>query len=103
MFHFLFILAFGIIATIAAVNLVRSFMMLSNEARVYPNFQSNSPGSQPQRPRPTPHPEMLDELGQPINEPLLVVRSLDVEDARQRLDNLYNASPGGEPNQDEDA
>ncbi|MBV5261087.1 DUF2973 domain-containing protein [Synechococcus moorigangaii CMS01] len=103
MFHFLFVLAFGIIATIAAVNLVRSFMMLSNETRVYPNFQSNRPSPQPQRPRPTPHPEMLDELGQPINEPLLVVRSLDVEDARQRLDNLYNASPNGETNPDEDA
>lgn len=103
MFHLLFILAFGIIATIAAVNLVRSFMMLSNETRVYPNFQSNSRNAQPQRPRPTPHPEMLDELGQPINEPLLVVRSLDVEDARQRLDNLYNASPSSENNADGDA
>ncbi|ANV83251.1 hypothetical protein AWQ21_01930 [Picosynechococcus sp. PCC 7003] len=103
MFHFLFILAFGIIATIAAVNLVRSFMMLSNETRVYPNFQSNAQGTQSQRPRPTPHPEMVDDLGQPINEPLLVVRSLDVEDARQRLDNLYNSSPSGENNQEEDA
>ncbi len=92
MFHFLFILAFGTIATIAAINLVRSFMMLSSETRVYPNFQSNSP-SQPPRPKFTPHPEMLDDTGRPINEPLLVVRSLDVEDARQRLDNLYNASP----------
>lgn len=94
MFHYLFILAFGIIATIAAVNLVRSFMMLSSETRMYPNFQANS--SQPQRPRPTPHPEMIDDQGQPINEPLLVVRSLDVEDARQRLDNLYNSSPSND-------
>ena len=92
MFHFLFILAFGTIATIAAINLVRSFMMLSNETRVYPNFQANTP-QQPPRPRPTPHPEMLDDAGQPVNEPLLVVRSIDVEDVRQRLDNLYNASP----------
>lgn len=102
MFHFLFMLAFGIIATVAIANLVRSFMMLSNETRVYPNFQGNNP-ARTQRPRPTPHPEMIDELGQPINEPLLVMRSLDVEDARQRLDNLYNASPSGEANKDEDA
>lgn len=102
MFHFLFMLAFGIIATVAIVNLVRSFMLLSTETRVYPNFQGNNP-ARPQRPRPTPHPEMIDELGQPINEPLLVMRSLDVEDARQRLDNLYNASPSGEANKDEDA
>lgn len=98
MFHFLFILAFGIIATIAVLNMVRSFMMLSNDTRVYPNFQGNSPNVQ--RPRPTPHPEMFDEAGQPINEPLLVVRSLDVEDARQRLDNLYNASPSVDPADD---
>jgi hypothetical protein len=94
MFHYLFILAFGIIATIAAVNLVRSFMMLSSETRMYPNFQANSP--RPQSPRPTPHPEMIDDQGQPINEPLLVVRSVDVEDARQRLDNLYNSSPSND-------
>ena len=92
MFHFLFILAFGTIATIAVLNLIRSFMMLSSETRVYPNFQGNQP-QQPPRPKVTPHPEMLDEAGKPISEPLLVVRSLDVEDARQRLDNLYNASP----------
>lgn len=92
MFHFLFILAFGTIAAIAVINLIRSFMMLSSETRVYPNFQSNMP-AQPPRPKITPHPEMLDESGRPISEPLLVVRSLDVEDARQRLDNLYNASP----------
>lgn len=100
MFHFLFILAFGIIATIAAVNLVRSFIMLGQETRVYPNFQANNANNQRQRPRPVPHPEMLDEAGRPINEPLLVVRSLDVEDARQRLDNLYNASPSHDSTDD---
>lgn len=103
MFQLLYIVAFCIIATIVVVNLVRNLMLLGKESRVYPNFQGNNGGNQPQRPRPTPHPEMLDELGRPINEPLLVVRSLDVEDARQRLDNIYNASPGGDLNKDEDA
>ncbi|AFY39425.1 hypothetical protein Lepto7376_3196 [[Leptolyngbya] sp. PCC 7376] len=100
MFHFLFILAFGTIATIAVLNLIRSFMMLSSETRMYPNFQRDSP--QLPRQKVTPHPEMLDDAGRPISEPLLVVRSLDVEDARQRLDNLYNASPGND-NSDSDA
>lgn len=102
MFQLLYIVAFCIIATIVVVNLVRNMMLLGRESRVSPNFQGNNSGSQPQRPRPTPHPEMLDDMGRPINEPLLVVRSLDVEDARQRLDSIYNASPGGDLNKDED-
>jgi hypothetical protein len=32
-----------------------------------------------------------------INEPLLVMRSMTVEDAREQLDALYRSSPGGEP------
>ncbi|NEO48804.1 MAG: DUF2973 domain-containing protein, partial [Moorea sp. SIO4A3] len=32
--------------------------------------------------------------GNPINEPLLVMRSMTVEDARQQLDAIYNSSPG---------
>ena len=39
------------------------------------------------------HPELLDERGRPINEPLLVMRSVSVEDARQQLDAIYNSSP----------
>jgi hypothetical protein len=42
------------------------------------------------------HPEMLDENGRVINEPLLVMRSMTVEDARERLDAIYRSSPGGE-------
>jgi hypothetical protein len=42
-------------------------------------------------------------MGRPITEPLLVVRSLDLDDARERLDNLYNASPSGDFRKDEDA
>lgn len=94
MFHFLFIVAFGTIAAIAALNLVRSFILLSRDSRTYPNFQANTPGSQ--NVRTTTHPEMIDASGRPINEPLLVVKSLDVEDARQRLDNLYHSSPSGD-------
>jgi hypothetical protein len=35
----------------------------------------------------------LDERGNPINEPLLVMRSMTVEDAREKLDSIYNSSP----------
>jgi hypothetical protein len=44
--------------------------------------------------RKTLHPELLDETGNLINEPLLVMRSLSVQDARNQLDNLYKSSPG---------
>ena len=39
------------------------------------------------------HPELLDEQGKLVEEPLLVMRSVSVEDARQQLDSLYNSSP----------
>ena len=41
------------------------------------------------------HPELLDEYGNIVNEPLLVMRSLTVQDAREQLDALYKSSPGG--------
>ena len=40
-----------------------------------------------------PHPELLDDNGDPVDEPLLVIRSVSVEDARQRLDSIYQSSP----------
>ena len=48
------------------------------------------------------HPELLDERGRPINEPLLVMRSVSVEDARQQLDALYNASPNPQQETEEE-
>ncbi len=48
------------------------------------------------------HPELLDERGKPINEPLLVMRSVSVEDARQQLDAIYNASPSPKKDAEED-
>jgi len=44
--------------------------------------------------RVAPHPELLDSAGKFIKEPLLVMRSINVEDARQQLDALYESSPG---------
>ena len=44
------------------------------------------------------HPELLDEDGNVTDEPLLVIRSANLEDARQRLDALYR----GDSNEDDD-
>lgn len=96
MLHLLYILAFTVIASLAISNLVRSLITVSTESsRVYPNHRpSQSPNNPAKRSyRSTVHPELLDEQGQVINEPLLVMRSVSVEDARQKLDALYDSSP----------
>lgn len=65
-----------------------------NSARNYPRATT--------KPKlPTTHPELVDEQGRPIKEPLLVMRSVSVDDARQKLDALYNASPNN-PNQEQE-
>jgi hypothetical protein len=97
MLHLLYILTFTLLAGLAVVNLVRNLMMLSaseNKRSQAPNrFQVNSGEGVSRQRRSVPHPEFLDETGQLIEEPLLVMRSVNVEEARQRLDALYNASP----------
>jgi hypothetical protein len=96
MLHLIYIFAFTIVAFLAIANLIRSLINLSAESqRVYPNNQSQI-NRQPQvskvAKKPV-HPELLDEKGRIINEPLLVMRSVSVEDARQQLDSIYNSSP----------
>lgn len=90
MLHLLYILAFTILAFLAVMNLVRNLMTLGSEAsRPVGNGRQGS-GSR----RNPPHPELVDETGSLIDEPYLVMKSISVEDARERLDALYEASPG---------
>ncbi|PSB06419.1 DUF2973 domain-containing protein [filamentous cyanobacterium CCP2] len=97
MLHLIYILAFTVLAFLAVGNLIRNLMMLGIESqRSYGHqgqFNSRPSSSQFQR-RSVTHPELLDEKGNVVNEPFLVMRSMTVEDARERLDELYNASPG---------
>jgi hypothetical protein len=96
MLQLVYILAFTVIAFFAISNLIRSLITLSADSqRGGWSAKNYGNGTQRKTPRPqmVPHPELLDERGQPINEPLLVMRSVSVEDARQQLDNLYNLSP----------
>ncbi|MGQ4648517.1 DUF2973 domain-containing protein [Lyngbya aestuarii] len=101
MLHLLYLIAFTAIALLAIGNLLRSLFTLSIDSqRRYPSTgRSQADWGRQQVPysRPSygsvPHPELLDETGRPINEPLLVMRSLTVEDARQHLDALYDSSP----------
>lgn len=107
MLHLLYILAFTILALIAVSNLIRNLVMFSvDRDRNYP------PGRSPMANRGTypyissqtqivPHPELLDTAGNLIKDPLLVMRSISVEDAREQLDALYDASPGYKGDQEE--
>ncbi|MGK7937682.1 MAG: DUF2973 domain-containing protein [Xenococcaceae cyanobacterium] len=98
MLHIVYILAFTIIAMIAITNLIRSLVTLSVDTqRMYPangNLSQSAPISRRNSfSSRKVHPELLDEQGKVIEEPLLVMRSVSVEDARQQLDALYNSSP----------
>ncbi|MCS7031163.1 MAG: DUF2973 domain-containing protein [Gloeomargarita sp. SKYG116] len=76
--HLLYVVLFTVLAVFALGNLLRSLIMLSLESQ-YPRQRSAS------------HPELFDGEGNPIEEPLLVVRSVNLEEARQQLDRLYEA------------
>ncbi|HYW19622.1 MAG TPA: DUF2973 domain-containing protein [Nodularia sp. (in: cyanobacteria)] len=97
MLHLLYILAFTILASLAVANLIRNLIMFSfDRERVYPGKYSSmdNQGYLSSRKQFIPHPELLDNAGNLIKEPLLVMRSVNVEDARQQLDALYESSPG---------
>lgn len=93
MLHLLYILAFTVLAVIAVSNMIRNLVKLG--------IQSTRPVS-PARSRPVSHPELLDDSGDVINEPLLVMRSISIKDARDRLDALYDSSGSNSSNNSED-
>ncbi|MGF1515967.1 MAG: DUF2973 domain-containing protein [Elainellaceae cyanobacterium] len=88
MLHLLYVLAFTALASVAIVNLIKNLMVLGTESQR--GYRADSP--QARRPQPT-HPELLDDSGDVIREAYLVMRSMSVDDARDRLNDLYDASP----------
>jgi hypothetical protein len=93
--HLLYITAFTTLAVIAVANLIRNLVTLGIDSqRFYPPSRGNGNSTFGTSRQPVPHPEFLDDAGNVINEPLLVMRSMTVEDARERLDALYESSPG---------
>lgn len=95
MLHLLYILAFTILAFLAIGNLIRNLVTLGIDAnRGYSPYRGiGSAASGTDLSPLAPHPEFLDNMGNLIDEPLLIMRSITVEDAREKLDSLYNASP----------
>jgi hypothetical protein len=95
MLHILYILAFTVIAFLAISNLIRSLINVSyNSTRSRPNLPLRQDNK-------ISHPELVDNQGRIIKEPLLVMRSVSVEDARQKLDAIYEASPS-QPNKEQE-
>ena len=92
MLQLIYILAFTAIALLAVSNLIKSLVTLSAETqKFYPPSYGNSKKTVSKSQ--SFHPELLDEQGKVIEEPLLVMRSVSVDDARSRLNALYDASP----------
>jgi hypothetical protein len=87
--HLIYILAFTVIAFLAVSNLIRSLISVSM------GTQRPGPSNNSRRFGQSNHPELFDNNGVPINEPLLVMRSVNVDDARERLDAIFKASPSG--------
>lgn len=98
--HLLYLLAFTLLAFIAVGNLIRNLMRLGRDAGRNPATMTPPPVARSQFLGPI-HPEMLDDRGQPIREPLLVMKSISLEDARDRLRSLYEASPNATPDERE--
>ncbi len=90
MLHLLYMLVFSVLAVLAVGNLLRSMFTLGRD--VQQGAGSYAPTATPKI---VPHPELLDDAGQVMNEPLLVMRSLPIEDVRSKLDAIYDSSPGG--------
>ena len=100
MLHALYILAFAVLSVLAISNLLRNIMMFGTDAR----RRSHSAGFGSDRSgdvsRPVPHPEMLDAQGRVLDEPLLVMKSISLEDAREQLDALYEGNPDSTTEED---
>ncbi|MEO0432003.1 MAG: DUF2973 domain-containing protein [Cyanobacteria bacterium J06656_5] len=92
MLHLLYIFAFTVLAVLAIANLVRNLISLGIETRRGPG---SSISSIPKQPRRVSHPELLDSDGNVLDEPLLVMRSISIKDAREQLDAIYESSGGG--------
>jgi hypothetical protein len=85
MVQILYLIAFTILSILAVANLVRNLIDFT---------RTNAQESRTNRTSAiVPHPELLDANGNITTEPLLVMRSYSVDDARNRLDALYDASP----------
>jgi hypothetical protein len=88
MLQIIYLIAFTILAFLAIGNLIRSLIGFSMEGP--PQRSKSNQNGYSYRAGSVPHPELLDDLGNITSEPLLIMKSIGIEDARARLDALYN-------------
>lgn len=88
MLQLIYVFAFTVLAFLAVGNMIRNLMTLGMEA------QRNSNRDAYRQRMTVSHPELLDDQGNLVDEPFLVMRSINVDDAREQLDALYKSSPG---------
>ncbi|MDY7020597.1 MAG: DUF2973 domain-containing protein [Cyanobacteriota bacterium] len=92
MLQLIYILAFTVLAFLAVRNLIHSLIVVGTDSQRSPQSR-NAYRNSSLMSRNVPHPELLDDFGNVVKEPLLVMRSLSVQDARNQLDSLYQSSP----------
>ena len=89
MLQVIYLSLFALVSFLVIRNLFANLLAMSRNEMQPPSLR--------QRKRAV-HPELLDEDGNVTDEPLLVIRSANLEDARERLDALYR----GESTDDDD-
>ena len=97
MLHLIYVLAFTVLAVLAVSNMIRNLVRLGTQVQQPPQHSNTHSAN-----RPVPHPELLNESGDVINEPLLVMRSISIKDAREKLNALYESSSGSEESSSEE-
>jgi hypothetical protein len=90
MLQIIYLIAFTILAFLAIGNLIRSLIGFSMDASQPRSINNPNYNSYRYRTGAVPHPELLDDLGNVTTEPLLIMKSISIEDARTRLDALYH-------------
>lgn len=99
MLHLIYVIAFTTLAVIAVSNMIRNLVQLGTQVQQPPQ----RPNGGQRTPRQVPHPELLNASGDVINEPLLVMRSISIKDAREKLNAIYESSAENEDSSTEDA
>ncbi len=81
MLQLLYLTAFAAISFLVIRNLVVNLIAMGRNEMQPPALRN--------RPKVPMHPELLDDEGNVTDEPLMVIRSANLEEARDRLDALY--------------